>query len=120
MLLPSHFWGATMLLPSHFWGGNQAMQATMQLAGKRPGRPLVVAAAGHNKGLLFLTDSISKRPFLVDTEAEVSVLPTKGLDTCKENLDHHCLQLTAVISGLMEHVKSQFTMLPTHTTGISW
>ena len=53
----------------------------MHLAGKRRGQSLVAAATGHNKGLLFLCDSISKQQFLVDTGAEVSVLPATGLDT---------------------------------------
>ena len=39
-------------------------------------------ATGHNCGLLFLRDSVSKRQFLIDTGAEVSVLPATGLDTC--------------------------------------
>ncbi len=41
----------------------------------------MAAAAGHNKGLFFLCDSVSKRQFLVDTGAEVSILPATGLDT---------------------------------------
>ena len=57
------------------------MQATMHLVGKRPSRSLVAAATGHNHGLLFLCDSVSKRQFLIDTGAEVSVLPATGLDT---------------------------------------
>ena len=57
------------------------MQTTLRLVGKRAGRPPVVAlAAGHNSGLLFLCDTVSKRQFLVDTGAEVSVLPATGLD----------------------------------------
>ena len=59
------------------------MLTTLRLAGKRAGRPPVVAsAAGHNSGLLFLCDTISKRQFLVDTGAEISVLPATGLDRC--------------------------------------
>ncbi|XP_062519239.1 uncharacterized protein LOC134194329 [Corticium candelabrum] len=57
------------------------MQATMQLVGKRQGRSLVAEATGHNHGLLFLRDSVSKRQFLIDARAEVSVLPATGLDT---------------------------------------
>ena len=53
----------------------------MQLVGKRQGQSLVVVAAGHHKGLLYLCDSITKRQFLVDTGAEVSVLPATGLET---------------------------------------
>ena len=57
------------------------MQTTMYMVGKRQGQSLVAVAAGHKNGLLFLCDSISKRQFLVDTGAEVSVLPATGLDT---------------------------------------
>ena len=53
----------------------------MFVVGKRAGQPPVVAsAAGLNKGLLFLRDKLSRRKFLVDTGAEVSVLPATGLD----------------------------------------
>ena len=57
------------------------MQTTMHVVGKQPGRPLVASATVPDNGLLFLYDAVSKRPFLVDTGAEVSVLPTTGLDT---------------------------------------
>ena len=52
----------------------------MQLGGKREGQPLVATAAGQNNGLLLITDSSSKRQFLVDTGAEISVLPATGLE----------------------------------------
>ena len=61
------------------------MQTTMYLVGKRHGQSLVAAATGHSGGLLFLTDCISKQQFLVDTRAEVSVLPATGLDTRTKN-----------------------------------
>ena len=58
------------------------MQATVRMnAGKRLSRLLVAAATGHISGPLFLTDRVSKRLFLVDTGAEVSVLPATALDT---------------------------------------
>ncbi len=57
--------------PPCTWSGNDQ-------AGRRS--PVVASAAGHNNGLLFLCDSVSKRQFLVDTGAEVSVLPATGLD----------------------------------------
>ena len=41
----------------------------------------MAVAAGHNKGLLYLCDFSTKRQFLVDTGAEVSVLPATGLET---------------------------------------
>ena len=57
------------------------MQTTVHLVGKRAGRsPVVATAAGHTSGLLFLCDTVSKRQFLVDTGAEVSVVPASGLD----------------------------------------
>ena len=49
---------------------------------KREGRSsLVASAAGHIEGLSFLNESISKKCFLIDTGAEVSVLSATGLDT---------------------------------------
>ena len=53
----------------------------MHMVGKLPGRPLVASATGPDKGLFFLHDAVSKRPFLVVTGVEASVLPTTGLDT---------------------------------------
>ncbi len=43
-------------------------------------RSLVAAVTCHNRGLLFIYDSITKQPFLVDTGAEVSVLPATSLE----------------------------------------
>ena len=42
---------------------------------------LAVLATGHSNNLLFFSDLVSKRQFLVDTGAEVSVVPATGLDT---------------------------------------
>ena len=42
---------------------------------------LAALATGHSNSLLFFSDPVSKRQFLVDTGAEVSVLPATGLDT---------------------------------------
>ena len=57
------------------------MQTALLLAGKRQGRsPVVAAAAGRNNGLLFVCDATSKRQFLVDTGAEISVVPATGLE----------------------------------------
>ena len=54
----------------------------MHLVGKRAGRsPIVATAASLNDSLLFVCDSHSGRRFLVNTGAEVSVLPATGLDT---------------------------------------
>ena len=52
----------------------------MQLDGKLQGQPLAAVAAGQKNGLLFLYDSTSQRQFLIDTGAEVSVVPASGLD----------------------------------------
>lgn len=55
----------------------------MQVRGKRPGRPSVAAvAAGQKDPLLFVWDRHSGRRFLVDTGAEVSVLPVTSRDKC--------------------------------------
>ena len=58
------------------------MPGSLHLVGKRAGRShLVATATGLNDSLLFAWDSRSGRRFLVDTGAEVSVLPATGLDT---------------------------------------
>jgi hypothetical protein len=55
----------------------ERMQTT--LVGKRGGRsPIMALVAGGSKGLLFLNDAVSKQQFLVDTGAEVCVLPATG------------------------------------------
>ena len=41
----------------------------------------MATVAGQNNGLLFVCDAVSKRQFLVDTGAEVSVIPATWLDT---------------------------------------
>lgn len=66
----------------HFRRSSPTRQTTLQLVGKREGRSSVAASgAGHNNGLLFLYDTVSKRPFVEDTGAEVGVLPATGLGT---------------------------------------
>jgi hypothetical protein len=62
------------------------MSLTVYLPGKRPGRPAVAAvAAGHTKDpLLFVWDRNSGRRFLVDTGAEISVLPASARDRRSE------------------------------------
>ena len=44
-------------------------------------KTLAALATGHSNSLLFFSEPVSKRQFLVDTGAEVSVLPATGLDT---------------------------------------
>ena len=52
----------------------------------------MAVAAGHHRGLLYLCDSITKRQFLVDTGAEVRVLPATRLET---RMQHPGPSLTA-------------------------
>ena len=57
------------------------MHKTLQIPGKLPVRPSVAEVAGHNINRLFYTrDRVSRRRFLVDTGAEVSVLPATRAD----------------------------------------
>ena len=54
----------------------------MLLGGKRAGRsPLAASAAGLKDSLFYVYDKFTNRRFLVDTGAEVSVLPASALDT---------------------------------------
>ena len=54
----------------------QPTSADSHALGRKMTRPVV------SSGLFILYDTISKRHFLVDTGAEVSVIPANGLDTC--------------------------------------
>ena len=56
----------------------------------------MATTVGHKSGLLFLCDTITKQQFLVDTRAEVSVLPSTGLD---RHMQKTGLQLLAVNSS---------------------
>ena len=64
------------------------MQPTLRLypAAKRPGQPLAATdASGHNIcRLLHVTDRISKRNFLVDTGAQVSIIPPTRSDRLRK------------------------------------
>ena len=74
--------GQVLLLSPHIWGLSPSVSRALCLAGKRTGRsPIEASATGHNHGLFFIWDETSGRQFLVDTGAEVSVLPVTGLDT---------------------------------------
>ena len=53
---------------------------------KRHNRPSVVASAAGRKPLLYIWDHRSGRRFLVDTGAEVSVIPPSGIDTRSGNI----------------------------------
>ena len=56
----------------------------MQLSGKRDSRSSLTAAmTGANKALFYVWDCQSKRNFLIDTGAEVSVLPATRFDRQK-------------------------------------
>ena len=94
------------------------MQATVQLVGKRQGRSLVAEATGHNRGLLFLRDSVSKRQFLIDTGAEVSVLPATGLDTRTRQPGTPLLAANGNSIRRMELANSLFILLQTDISGL--
>ena len=58
------------------------MSATLSEVGKRSGQALAVTNAPGltTSRLLFLTDANSRRRFLIDTGAEVSVVPPSSID----------------------------------------
>ena len=56
------------------------MLKSLCMASERAGQPQVMAAvAGLKDCLLFVLDKMTKQRFLVDTGAEVSVVPATGL-----------------------------------------
>jgi len=58
------------------------MQATLLQVGKRPGQPLMAASAPglFPSRLFYVTDRSNGYRFLVDTDAEVSVIPPSAAD----------------------------------------
>ena len=86
-----------MLVPPAVWGVSTEVQTTLHLqtAPKRPGQPLAATGApGPNScRLLHVTDSINHLKFLVDTGAQVSVLPPTPTDRVKKQ---ECFNLSAV------------------------
>ena len=78
---------AWMLLPSHLRRSGSQVQSTMFIGGIRPGQWLLGAiAAGHNNGLLYLTNFLSKPQLLVGAGAKISIPSATGLDTCTKQL----------------------------------
>ena len=71
-----------MLLSSEVWISGNKVPPTLQEGGKRLGHSLSAAsAAGHSPShLLFLQDKISGRCFLINTGAEVSIIPPTAAD----------------------------------------
>ncbi len=65
------------------------MQHTVLVAGKRPGQPLVAeSVAGHiSNRLFFVTDRQTGTRFLVDTGAEVSVIPPSRMERKRKQAD---------------------------------
>ena len=74
-------------------------------------------AAGHTNDLLFLCDNITKRRFLVDTGAEVSVIPATGLETRTRQPGP---PLLAANGSAMEHVLFVSISPSKITSGISF
>ena len=71
-----------LLLPPHLRWCSKGVQTATHTVRKRQGQSLVASVTGYDNSLLFFHDSVSKRPFLVDTGEEVSVLLGTALDTC--------------------------------------
>ena len=68
----------------------------MQLSGKRDRRSSLTAAmTGANKALFYVWSRQSKRNFLINTGAEVSVLPATRFDRQKNSPHKYYWRLTA-------------------------
>ena len=86
---------ATLLVPPHVRRRRQEMSTTLPEVGKQLGQLLsATSATGHTPSrLLFLTDNYSGRRFLIDTSAEVRVIPRSPADRHNKK---DCLALRAV------------------------
>ena len=105
----------------HWKWGKEAKRCQNPCAwpNKRAGQPQVMAAvAGLNDSLIFVLDKMTKRSFLVDTGAEVSVVPVTGLESRKWSLDQFCWLPTAARSNLLEPENSLITSIQVLTTSI--
>ena len=69
-----------VLLSLQVWRKGKTVPTTLQLPGKPESRSSVVASTGKPQCLLFAYDSNSDRSFLIDTGAEISVIPAKQYD----------------------------------------
>ena len=75
------------------------MQKTLLYVGKRFPRPLMATSgSGNNNRLLFVTDRTSGQRYLVDSGAEVSVLPATRIDhqTLKKGLPLRAVNGSAI------------------------
>lgn len=77
-----------MLVPPHLWQQGTKMPKSLFTTGKRPGQSLVAACdIGQPRSrLFFIGDRISGLRFLVDTGAEISVLPPSSVDRRQKQL----------------------------------
>ena len=79
----------TLLVPCPIWQGCHQMLKTLLYVGKRfPRLLMATSGSGNNSHLLFVTDRTSGQRYLVDSGAEVSVLPATHIDrqTLKKGL----------------------------------
>lgn len=71
----------------------------MYVGGKRPGQPLVAAdVAGHiNSCLFYITDQLTGLRFLIDTGAEVSIIPPSHTERqCKQGMTLRAANNTSI------------------------
>ncbi len=84
-----------LLVPSEVWGSCSEVQITLRQGFKQPGRPLVRLPSR----LFYISDHSSGLRFLVDTGAEVSVIPpsrTERIIHRQENLSLQAVNNSAI------------------------
>eukprot|EP00731_Ephydatia_muelleri_P033543 Em0032g5a len=106
-----------MLLPSQFRTGRPQVHQTLFLSGKE--QAIVAMAASHNTGLFFLWDKISGRQFLVDTGAEISVIPATASDK-RNTHDKQGPLLSAANGTTIKTYGSRIVPLQFASKGYKW
>lgn len=99
----------TLPVSPALWSCCRTLHQTLQLVGKQDGGSLGVTSAPTNKQgcLLYITDATSGLRFLVDTGAEVSVLPANFLDCTLTPMCH----LQAVNSSNIPVYRKRFILI---------
>ena len=99
--------------------GQAARKCTKPCSWSGKEQAIVAMAASHNTGLFFLWDKISGRQFLVDTGAEISVIPATASDKCNTH-DKQGPLLSAANGTTIKTYGSRIVPLQFASKGYQW
>ncbi|KAL5484407.1 hypothetical protein EMCRGX_G020900 [Ephydatia muelleri] len=99
--------------------GQAARKCTKPCSWSGKEQAIVAMAASHNTGLFFLWDKISGRQFLVDTGAEISVIPATASDK-RNTHDKQGPLLSAANGTTIKTYRSRIVPLQFASKGYQW